>query len=454
MYDSTDTIVALASARQAGARGVVRVGGPQALAAVEPWIGTSLATIGGSPRALDTEFTFAASDGIERSLPVTLLVWPGAQSFTRQPMVEVHTLGSLPLLEALVRQLSRPPCRLAEPGEFTFRAFLSGRIDLTQAEAVLGVIDAQNSAQLDTALSQLAGGMSRPLVALREEMLMLVAELEAGLDFAEEEVEFIDPQVATERIRLLARQIGQLSEQLGSRGTAGALPRVVLTGPPNAGKSSLFNSLVARFGSDGHSTISALVSPQPGATRDYLAATLRVGNVEFELVDTAGVGKPAAQHPLDHQTQAMTKAARTRADLLVLCSEDVSGLENARHPAIAVRTKCDEVAGAVGYESIATSALTGEGVDDLAGEIVRQLEQLMGRATVDVVPATANRCGASLRGALAATLAAEKLSHDSAAHDLVVHELRHALDELGQVAGVVATDDILDRVFRQFCIGK
>jgi tRNA modification GTPase len=453
MYDTTDTIVALASARQGGARGVVRVGGPQALAVVELWVDVPLASEGGIARAVDGAFTLMGCDGLARQLPVTLMVWPGTRSFTRQPMVEIHLIGSLPLMDAIVRQLSEPPCRLAEPGEFTLRAFLSGRIDLTQAEAVLGVIDAQNSSQLDTALSQLAGGMSRPLVALREEMLMLVAELEAGLDFADEDVEFIDPDVATQRIGDFVRQIGKLTAQLDSRGTTSSLPKVVLAGPPNAGKSSLFNALVARFGADEGTSVEALVSPQPGATRDYLAATLQVGRVEFELIDTAGQ-ETDPQHPLAHQAQRMTEAAHAQADLLVVCGHEVLRMEESTRPAIAVRTKSDTSSPASLHDSLATSAVTGEGIDRLAGEIACRLEQLATTPAMEVVPATASRCISSLRGALEAAQAAERLSHSPEAHDLVVHELRHALDELGRVAGVVATDDILDRVFRQFCIGK
>ena len=203
------------------------------------------------------ESTLAGS-GAARSLPCDLYLWPTRRSFTRQPVAELHTLGSPPLLEALLRAACAAGARLAAPGEFTLRAFLAGRIDLVQAEAVLGVIDARDRRQLDVALAQMAGGLTRPLQNLRGDLLDLLADLEAGLDFAEEDIHFITPDDLQWRLAAAADQVARLIEQLRGRDQSAVEPRVVLVGWPNSGKSSLFNALCEGAG--------ALVSAEPGTT--------------------------------------------------------------------------------------------------------------------------------------------------------------------------------------------
>ena len=170
--------------------------------------------------------------------------------------------------------------RLAQPGEFTLRAFLAGRIDLTQAEAVLGVVDAVDRRQLDVALEQLAGGLSHPLHALRDDLLNLLADLEAGLDFAEEDIRFVSSVELDRRLAGAAEKLDRLSARLSMRGEAHTAARVTLVGSPNVGKSSLFNALARQS--------AALVSPLPGTTRDYLAARIDAGGLTVELIDTAG----------------------------------------------------------------------------------------------------------------------------------------------------------------------
>ncbi len=213
-------------------------------------------------------------------LPATLYVWPNARSYTRQPQAEVHTLGSPPLLQCVLRAVCQAGARPAEPGEFTLRAFLSGRLDLTQAEAVLGVIDARGDDQLRAALEQLAGGLAGPLGQLRDRLLDLLAHLEAGLDFVEEDIEFITARELDGQLLAAAGAVDRLAQQMASRDLAGELPVVALTGWPNTGKSSLFNALLG--------DCQALVSEVAGATRDYLTGELEWRGLRFQLVDTAG----------------------------------------------------------------------------------------------------------------------------------------------------------------------
>src|SRR5204862_8124866 len=177
----------------------------------------------------------SSSDGQHHSLPAIIYLWPTARSYTRQPLAEIYLPGSPPLLDLAVRTLCTHGARLAEPGEFTLRAFLAGRLDLTQAEAVLGVIDARGSEELDTALAQLAGGLARPLHQLRDELLQLLAELEAGLDFVDEDIEFVSPLELIERLQSAGDLLDEISQQMASRHIANNGQQIALVGPPNVG---------------------------------------------------------------------------------------------------------------------------------------------------------------------------------------------------------------------------
>ncbi len=216
-----------------------------------------------------------------------LFVWPTTRSYTRQPSVEIHTVGSQPILQAMLKTLCRLGARLAAPGEFTLRAFLTGRIDLTQAEGVLGLIESRDRHELDVAVAQLAGGLGAPLVRLRDEMLELLAHLEAGLDFVEEDIEFIARDELREKIAAAAAQVQALAQRMAARGVIRDKVRVVLVGAPNVGKSSLFNALLKRS--------AALVSPLAGTTRDYLVGELVLDGATIELVDTAGLNEPSGR---------------------------------------------------------------------------------------------------------------------------------------------------------------
>lgn len=458
--DTHDTIVAVASAQGGAPRGVVRVSGNQAVEIVASLVAARFET----PRhanAIAAEMELVGG----RLLPVQLHVWPGTRSYTREPTVELHTVGSPPLLDLLVQRVTAAGARLAEPGEFTLRAFLAGRIDLTQAEAVLGVIDAKGQAALDTALVQLAGGIARPLATLREELLILLADLEAGLDFADEDIEFIAAEVLAERLASAARALERLSKQLATRGVTDELPQVVLYGPTNVGKSSLFNALLDEFGQTAAtsagpaSAAPAIVSPQPGATRDFLTANVSLAGVACQLVDTAGIELLDATATPGSMAQHMTQAARDRGTLVLHCSDQPSefarlGNSNLLSDSnqLSVLTKSDLNPGVpLPPDTLATSASSGVGLDALAEAIAHRLNEV---GCTAMAPNTAARSEASVRLAIAALESAQSLAAAGESEELVATELRLCLSELGQIAGVVYTDDVLDRVFSRFCIGK
>ncbi len=455
-----DTIVAIASPPGGAARGILRVSGPavcECLARVfRPTAGADLSAVR-VPTALPGEFHLP---GFASPLPGEVLLWPGNRSYTRQPLAELHTLGSPPLLEALVAAVCQAGARLAQPGEFTLRAFLSGRIDLTQAEAVLGVIDAARADQLDAALVQLAGGLARPLKQLRDELLDLVADLEAGFDFADEDLAFLSPAELAARLDHAAGALDKIQAQLQSRAQADHKPRAVLVGRPNVGKSSLFNALAGAE--------QAIVSPQPGTTRDYLIAELDLDGLRCELVDTAGLSSPesfsgpAGEIEAAAQAAAVGQAQQAQVELFCVDSTvpldpwEEEQLAEARRPRLVVLTKIDAPRRVVlEMPALETSAWTGAGIGELKAALrARLAEAGAPGGPYPAVASTAARSRESLRQAAEALARARQLHQDRLGEELIAAEVRLALEALGQVAGAVYTDDILDRVFSRFCVGK
>jgi tRNA modification GTPase len=383
-------------------------------------------------------------------LPVMLALWPAPKTYTGQDVVEIHLVGSPPLVSQVLAHCLARGARHAEPGEFTLRAFLSGRIDLTRAEAVLGVIDAVNPAQLDAALQQLAGGLSGPILALRDHLLDVVAHLEANLDFTEEpDVDPLGPSALAEELDHSAGELQALARRLSERDRPEGHPRVVLVGPPNAGKSRLFNALLDRD--------KAIVSTRAGTTRDYLTALCDCDGLTIELVDTAGVEAP--DDAITAQAQAHRADQTNRADLLLDCrsteEDPVPTAFSTASPRIEVSTKSDLTPSACGTENterLRTSAKTGEGVAELRAAIARRIRGQDGDGNLPA--GTAARCRGSILRAEAALRSAAESLISGGGDELVAFDLRLAVEELSKVVGAVVTDDILDRIFRRFCIGK
>ena len=452
-----DTITAQASARGAGYRGIVRLSGPDSVVALRPWFRAFEATL--QPQIVEGELLLVWGEKLP--VPCTLYFWPEGSGFTGQQSVELHTIGSQPLLDATVRSLCESGCRLARPGEFTLRAFLSGRIDLPQAEAVLGVIEADNRKQLDVALRQLAGGIGRPLAALRERLLEMLCHLEAEFDFADEEIEFLDRNILRQELETSQQMIRQMQQQMQQRTSTADRPRVTLIGRPNAGKSSLFNALVKLTALATIENISAIVSPQPGTTRDWLEAELQVGETAFTLLDTAGIETVDVQSDADQPrqlAQVFTHDAIEQAAIVLLCLEagetpneleTIFLRENADRTMI-VCTKCD--LRTLNETPFATSATTGEGLPQLLDAIQTRLQR--DNTYSDIVPATALRCRESLHYADESLRNALRLTETLRDDLLIATEMRVALEHIGQMTGEVHNDEILDCIFSRFCIGK
>jgi tRNA modification GTPase len=448
--DIQDTIVALSTAPGAGGRAIVRLSGPSALGIAftlfKPTDPNTQYSVRGAPTERRRCEGFLHLPELQPSIPASVFAWPGPKTYTGQHMAEIHLLGCPPLVDQLVASLLNTGARAAQPGEFTMRAFLAGKLDLPRAEAVLGVIEAGNRSDLKQALGQLAGGITRPLEGLRHDLLDLLAEVEAGLDFAEEDIRFVEPQVLLNRLAKGLAQVTLLSKQLEKRAISQEAFRVVLAGRPNAGKSSLFNALTGA---------GALVSSEPGTTRDYLTRRLEVDGISVELIDTAGWRE--AFSSIEDQAQTLGRKQTEQADLVLLCLE--AGLEiredekklmaQTSHPAVLpIATKCD-LAEAL-PELPATSAKTGAGLETLRARLAERARQ---QNRSSLAPSL-SRCRHHVQASLDHLRRAHYIVLFQEPAELLTVELRGALDELGEIVGAVYTDDLLDRIFSRFCIGK
>ncbi len=462
--DLDDTIVAPASPSGPALRGIVRVSGGDSAEVIgrlfEPDLQSANWRITRVPRRFTGQL---ALPSILVPVPAALMYWPTRRSYTGQPMAEFHLNGSVPLVEALLEHLCENGARLARRGEFTMRAFLSGRIDLLQAEAVLGVIEATDHEELRKALSQLGGRMTSRLGQLRIDLISLLGDLEAGLDFVEEDIEFIAKTEIIRRLDAALLLLNELAVVSSSRLPTGYRRRLVLAGLPNAGKSTLFNRLTGRE--------NAIVSPIAGTTRDYLTATLRLESMEVELIDTAG-WEDAADLIME-RAQELRAEQVSASDLVVWCTavnlSDQDRMEDVRlrHQAsrqcpamVCVNTCCDVLskAGAVDSQSgteriLRVSATTGEGMESLRTELLRQLSGSRS-ARSELLSSTAVRCRDSLRQAIQSLERARSVTIQPGGDELVALEIRRALLELSTILGEVYTDDILDHIFSNFCIGK
>ena len=446
MFPLDDTIAAIASAPGGAARGIVRLSGPDVLpclrAVFHSFDKLEIQTPT-HPRAIEGSLDLM---GLSAPVPCDLFLWPLGRSYTGQMVAEFHTLGSPPLLDALLKSLCTAGARMAQPGEFTLRAFLSGRIDLTQAEAVLGVIDAADPREFQVAVAQLAGGLAGPLHSLRDMLLELLAHLEAGFDFADEDLPFITTEELLSRLEQAIDNIARLADQMESRGAVQTSIRAVLLGQSNTGKSSLFNALTRKE--------QALVSDLPGTTRDYLVAELDFDGRKCQLIDTAGLHVESthvtgAFKAPDQSAQEAAAEQIDRAHVQLLCLDATRRLDPWEQAELArgddshrivVWTKMDAVppddtsAGlhrplaesVYKQATVLTSSVTGEGLDLLRAEL-RRIAIAVETATGDVVSSTTARCHQSLHRAGDSLRNARDLVQAKGGEEFIAAEIRLAL---------------------------
>lgn len=454
-----DTIFAVSSPPGRGWRAVVRLSGPDAIrvAASVVRLPGGEGPLGIPGHGVRDGDVLPWADG--PPVPATLIVMRAPRSYTCEDVAEIHTLSSAPILAALSERILEAGARLAGPGEFTRRAFLSGRIDLSQAEAVVRVIEAEDETELRLAERKLQGGLSARVDSLKEELSDLLAQVEASIDFSEQGIDVIsDGEVASRISALVAGIEATLGEEGSVEGSIrDSVVEVCLAGLPNVGKSSIFNRLIG--------TEAAIVTPDEGTTRDYLRSTIEEGGIRFRITDPAGIR--SVEDPVEEEAVRRSCKLLGGADIAVVV---VDGSQQARpgeeeivlraplRSSLFVINKADlprvrPEGGPVPEDRvIVTSALTGEGIPCLRSGLVQIARSGHGRGPGGEFLLAARERGL-LRRAREDLRRATGIRKEGGA-DRLAADLRDALHSFGEISGEVTTDEILDRIFSRFCIGK
>ena len=462
MTHVNDTIAATSTPPGRGGIGIVRLSGPEAKAIVEGMVRLRRPLAPGRARVAEI-----FEVGAETILDEAVVTWFAApNSYTSEDVIEIAAHGSPVLLRTLLKQCIALGARLAEPGEFTERAFLSGRLDLTQAEAVQGLIDATTLQQARTAAQQMGGALSRQISPVKRDLIQLIAALEAGIDFAEDDLDLMDDLEIARQLKAIATPLAALEKSFAYGKVLRDGFRLAVVGRPNAGKSSLFNRLV------GHQR--AIVTAQAGTTRDTVSERVDIGGIPVELVDTAGLRKELAEGGMLDEAEAIgvarSREAMADADVLLLVvaadgmdggmlhSDDQAVMAGAAGRRLIVALNKIDLVGdqrtpmSLEAKFIATSALNDTGVEDLRGAILEGLRASSG--TTDSITVTSARQQDAIAEALKAVRSAQEGFDGSMPHEMLLLDLHEALGALDRLTGTTHTEDILGVIFGSFCIGK
>jgi tRNA modification GTPase len=451
-----DTIAAISTPPGRGGIGIVRLSGQEAerIAAELVVLGQPLEH--GRARlaeVLDGADGEHIGNSIDEAL-VTLFKAP--HSYTAEDVVEIAAHGSPVVLELLLRRALELGARLAEPGEFTQRAYLAGRLDLTQAEAVRDLIEAQTMAQARLAASQMGGALSRRVAPVKESLVELIALLEAGIDFAEDDIDVTPQSEIAQRMDVLMPPLRSLEASFARGRIVHDGLTLAIVGRPNAGKSSLFNRLVERE--------RAIVTATPGTTRDLVTERIALDGIPIELVDTAGLREGLEEAELmgiERSREALADAA-----LVMIVLDATQALNEEEHrllaavegrPAVVAINKSDLATvhnPAKELHSLAvisTSAVTGEGITALREKIVALAT---GGAAAEPGMLTSVRQHQAVIAAISAVGDAARANQNAIPHEMILLDLYRALWALDSLTGQTTTDDVLHLIFSTFCIGK
>ena len=449
MFSTSDTIVAIATPPGHGGLGVVRVSGPAAHDVAQQLTDrtnafeirrATLARVRGTGGAIDR---------------VLVTTFAAPQSYTGEDVAEISAHGSPVLLRSILAAAIRAGARLANPGEFTLRAYLHGRLDLIQAEAVRDLVEAVTPLQARAAFDQLEGTLTHDIAAIDRKLFDLTARLEASLDFPDEGYHFVSEGAAADEIAAVAGDITVLLSDARRGRLLRDGAQVVLTGRPNAGKSSLFNRLAGAG--------RAIVTDVPGTTRDLIVERVALGGVPVTVVDTAGI-RYAPADAIESEGIARAAAVRDVAAVVVvvldgsqpLTADDHTLLrDTASTRRLVVANKSDLPArwedAAAGAGALRVSALTGAGMEDLSAALLAVLGARIDRD----VPAVTNLRHADLLARAADALErARAAASGGAPEEFVLSDVNEARELLEEITGRRTPDDVLERIFSTFCIGK
>lgn len=461
-----ETIVAVSTPPGRGGIGIVRISGPHAVSIATPMVRLRHGFEHAQARfgEIYTMPEADAGDATQESAKLDECIatyFAGPRSYTGEDLVEIAAHGSPIVMELLVRMALRQGARMARPGEFTERAFLSGRMDLTQAEAVRDLIEAQTVYQARVAAEQMGGALSRRVQPVKQTLVELIALLEAGIDFAEDDVDVTPNTEIVTRIDTICPHLEKLSGSYERGRLVHSGLTLAIVGRPNVGKSSLFNRLLDKE--------RAIVTAIPGTTRDLVTERLAVGGIPVELVDTAGLREGADEA----ETIGIQKSREALADanlVLVVAEAGVPLSDEERElltslngrRAVLVRNKCDlgleNESGEYVTEHVAdintvrTSAFTGEGIDALREALLQMVRGAGDGSETGML--TTLRHHEAVKGTLAGLAKARDAAQSGIPHEMVLLDLYEALRQLDSLTGETTADDILNRIFSTFCIGK
>ena len=480
-----DTIVAIATPLGRGGIGVVRLAGARAFEVAAPMLRLKHELEAGravfgelvEPNPISEEIKIpisrakgaremghpasgsrtGVSDPHERRIDeVVVTYFAKPHSYTTDDIIEISAHGSPVVLRHIVELCVAAGARVAEPGEFTMRAFLNGRIDLTQAEAVRDLIDSQTLYQAKVAAQQLEGALSRRLQPIKQKLVELIAVLEAGIDFAEDDVSVMPDAAILDHISVVRAPLEQLAATFAYGKIVHEGLTLAIVGRPNVGKSSLFNRLVERE--------RAIVTATPGTTRDLVSETVAIGGIPVKLVDTAGIRKALDEAESIGIRKSIEALADADLVLVVLdasqgeTTEDAELLRQAENrPVIVVGNKCDlgnsGQWSVVGGQKVLTSAVTGEGIAELREEILRHIGgEAGGQAESGLLTNVRHR--GLIQDSLVALDAAKNAVAGRVPHEMLLMDLYNGLRPLDAMTGATTNDDILNLIFSTFCIGK
>lgn len=463
MMNMEDTIAAISSAApRAGmaAVSIVRISGPGTFELFQSLFPECLLT---GQRGI-THCTLQIK-GI--SVPAAVYTFCPPHSYTGQELIELHVTAAGCVVDALLEQLlSRG--RAAEPGEFTWRAYINGRMDLTQAEAVAQIVSGSNAAQLAAAEKLLAGSLSQTIGAIRREILDLLSRIEAGLDFAEEDIEFISAEQAAGAAESLAARLEELLGSTIQYERMIDLPSAGIAGAVNAGKSSLLNALLGRDRS--------IVSEVRATTRDVLAEILSLGDMDCVVFDCAGLGEgPAADDPLDGLARQTALSTLEAAEAVLFCaditkedlSDDRAACAMLRKPSfLAIATKCDRLSPdelparlrqleqAFGFSFLPTSARTGAGLEELKEALRKMLLDLRGAGAEADQRIAVNQRHRQILSDAAGAIGEAGMEIQKRNDEIASMLLRAAWQQLGGIEREDIEESILEQIFSRFCVGK
>lgn len=454
-----DTIVAISTPPGRGGIGVVRLSGPEAVA-----IATAMLRFQGDRKLEAARAHFCElveRESHERIDEVVATYFAKPHSYTTDDVVELSCHGSPVVLRHVVEMAVEGGARVAEPGEFTMRAFLNGRIDLTQAEAVRDLIDSQTLYQAKVAAQQLEGALSHRLQPIKQDLVQLIAVLEAGIDFAEDDVSVMPWDDIARRITAVAEPLRKLEQSFAYGKVVHEGLTLAIVGRPNVGKSSLFNRLIERE--------RAIVTSTPGTTRDLVTETTSIGGIPVRLVDTAGIRQAVeeaetigirksmealaeadlvvvvvdASQPLDAYDKDLLEQTRRRA--AILAENKIDLVSSSSRPGLLV-TADGEI------PAIPTSTVTGDGIEKLREEILRRIQGEGGQQESGFL--TNVRQQDLVKKTIAALEKAKDAIANRTPHEMLLLDLYAGLRALDEITGATTADDILNLIFSTFCIGK